>query len=44
MRTTMNETFSRPCLQGYGISLGGLCRQVDFHWRRGVSFGRIGLK
>jgi len=30
-------------LQGYGFSLGGLRRQVDPHWRRGMSFVRIGL-
>jgi hypothetical protein len=30
-------------LQGYAISLGGLRRQVDPHWQRGMSFVRIGL-
>ena len=30
-------------LQGYAISLAGLRRQVDPHWRRGMSFVRIGL-
>ena len=30
-------------LQGYGFSLGGLRRQVDPHWRRGMSFVRISL-
>jgi hypothetical protein len=30
-------------LQGYALSLGGLRRRVDPHWRRGMSFVRIGL-
>jgi hypothetical protein len=30
-------------LQGYAFSLGGLRRQVDPHWHRGMSFVRIGL-
>ena len=30
-------------LQGYALSLAGLCRQVDPHWKRGMSFLRIGL-
>jgi hypothetical protein len=30
-------------LQGYALSLGGLRRQVDPHWKRGMSFLRIGL-
>lgn len=30
-------------LQGYAISLAGLRLQVDPHWRRGMSFVRIGL-
>jgi hypothetical protein len=30
-------------LQGYALSLAGLRRQVDPHWKRGVSFLRIGL-
>ncbi len=30
-------------LQGYGRSLAGLRRQVDPHWKRGMSFLRIGL-
>jgi len=30
-------------LQGYALSLAGLRRQVDPHWRRGMSFLRIGL-
>jgi len=30
-------------LQGYTVSLAGLRRQVDPHWRRGMSFLRIGL-
>jgi hypothetical protein len=30
-------------LQGYASSLAGLRRQVDPHWRRGMSFVRIGL-
>ena len=31
-------------LQGYAVSLGGLRRQVDPHWKRGLSFVRIGLQ
>ncbi|CAK6694700.1 hypothetical protein BBFGKLBO_01696 [Synechococcus sp. CBW1107] len=31
-------------LQGYAVSLDGLRHQVDPHWRRGMSFVRIGLK
>jgi hypothetical protein len=30
-------------LQGYALSLNGLRRQVDPHWKRGMSFLRIGL-
>jgi hypothetical protein len=30
-------------LQGYALSLTGLRRQVDPHWKRGMSFLRIGL-
>ncbi len=30
-------------LQGYDLSLAGLRRQVDPHWKRGISFLRIGL-
>jgi hypothetical protein len=30
-------------LQGYALSLVGLRRQVDPHWKRGMSFLRIGL-
>ena len=30
-------------LQGYALSLAGLRRQVDSHWKRGMSFLRIGL-
>ena len=30
-------------LQGYGLSLAGLRRQVDPHWKRGMSFLRLGL-
>ena len=30
-------------LQGYALSLAGLRRRVDPHWRRGMSFLRIGL-
>jgi hypothetical protein len=30
-------------LQGYAISIAGLRRQVDPHWRRGMSFVRIGV-
>ena len=30
-------------LQGYAISLGGERRRVDPHWKRGLSFARIGL-
>ena len=30
-------------LQGYALSIEGLRRQVDPHWRRGMSFVRIGL-
>ena len=30
-------------LQGYALSLSGLRRLVDPHWRRGMSFVRIGL-
>ena len=30
-------------LQGYGLSLAGLRRQVDPHWKRGKSFLRLGL-
>ncbi len=30
-------------LQGYALSLSGLRRQVDPHWRRGISFVRLGL-
>ena len=31
-------------LQGYAVSLGGLRRQVDPHWKRGLSFVHLGLK
>lgn len=30
-------------LQGYRLSLEGLRRQVDPHWKRGLSFLRLGL-
>jgi hypothetical protein len=30
-------------LQGYALSLADLRRQVDPHWKRGMSFLRIGL-
>ena len=30
-------------LQGYALSLSGLHRQVDPHWKRGMSFLQIGL-
>jgi hypothetical protein len=30
-------------LQGYGLSMAGLRRQVDPHWRRGRSFLRLNL-
>jgi hypothetical protein len=30
-------------LQGYALSLAGLRRQMDPHWKRGMSFLRIGL-
>lgn len=30
-------------LQGYGLSLAGLLRQVDPHWKRGMSFLGMGL-
>ena len=30
-------------LQGYALSLAGLRRRVDPHWKRGMSFLRIGL-
>ena len=30
-------------LQGYALSLAGLRRQADPHWKRGMSFLRIGL-
>ena len=30
-------------LQGYALSLAGLRRQVDPHWKRGMSFLRLGL-
>lgn len=30
-------------LQSYALSLAGLRRQVDPHWKRGMSFLRIGL-
>ena len=30
-------------LQGYALSLAGLRRQVDPHWKRGMSFLRIGV-
>ena len=30
-------------LQGYALSLEGLRRQVDPHWKRGMSFLRLGL-
>jgi hypothetical protein len=30
-------------LQGYELSIKGLWRQVDPHWRRGMSFVRICL-
>jgi hypothetical protein len=30
-------------LQGYALSLAGLRRQVDPHWKSGMSFLRIGL-
>jgi hypothetical protein len=31
-------------LQGFAVSLSGLRRQVDPHWRRGMSFVRLGLQ
>jgi len=31
-------------LQGYAVSLAGLRRQVDPHWKRGMSFLRLGLR
>jgi len=31
-------------LQGYAVSLAGLRRQVDSHWKRGMSFLRLGLR
>jgi hypothetical protein len=31
-------------LQGYALSLAGLRRQVDPHWKRGMSFLRLGLR
>ena len=31
-------------LQGFAVSLSGLRRQVDPHWKRGMSFLRMGLK
>jgi hypothetical protein len=30
-------------LQGYALSLSGLRRQVDPHWKRGMSFVRLGV-
>ena len=30
-------------LQGYGLSLAGVRRQMDPHWKRGKSFLRLGL-
>jgi hypothetical protein len=30
-------------LQGYALCLAGLRRQVDPHWKRGMSFLRLGL-
>jgi hypothetical protein len=30
-------------LQGYAVSLAGERRRVDLHWKRGLSFARIGL-
>jgi len=30
-------------LQGYALSLAGFRRQVDLHWKRGMSFLRLGL-
>jgi hypothetical protein len=30
-------------LQGYAVSLSGLRHRVDAHWKRGLSFARIGL-
>jgi hypothetical protein len=30
-------------LQGYALSLAGFRRQVDPHWKRGLSFLRLGL-
>ena len=30
-------------LQGYAVSLAGERRRVDPHWKRGLSFARIGL-
>jgi hypothetical protein len=30
-------------LQGYAVSLSGQRRRVDPHWKRGLSFARIGL-
>ena len=31
-------------LQGFAVSLAGDSRRVDPHWRRGLSFARIGLQ
>ncbi len=31
-------------LQGYAVSLAGQRRRVDPHWKRGLSFARIGLR
>ena len=31
-------------LQGFAVSLGGLRRQVDLDWQRGLSFVQIGLQ
>jgi hypothetical protein len=31
-------------LQGYAVSLAGLRREVDPHWKRGMSFLRLGLR
>ena len=31
-------------LQGYAVSLAGERRRVDPHWKRGLSFARIGLQ
>ncbi len=31
-------------LQGYAVSLAGERRRVELHWKRGLSFARIGLQ